>query len=68
MGNIMGTYDAKTAGFTPGTASLHSCMAAHGPEKDAFDKASNCELIPVRFPDNQFQFMFETCYMLKIAP
>lgn len=68
MGNIIGVYDAKTHGFIPGTASLHSCMAAHGPEAEVFHKGSNSELIPVRYPDNCLQFMFETCYMLKIAP
>jgi homogentisate 1,2-dioxygenase len=68
MGNIQGTYDAKTHGFTPGTATLHSCMAAHGPESSVFEKASNAELAPVRFPDGTLQFMFETCYMLKVAP
>ena len=66
MGNIAGTYDAKTVGFLPGTASLHSCMAGHGPEAGVFDKASNMELAPVRFPDNHMQFMFETTYILKI--
>ena len=68
MGNIIGTYDAKTAGFLPGTASLHSCMSAHGPEASVFDKGTNMELAPVRYPDNHLQFMFETCYMLRLAP
>ena len=60
MGNIVG--------FLPGTASLHSCMAAHGPETEAVRKALTAELAPVRYPENSMQFMFETCYMLKIAP
>ena len=68
MGNIIGTYDAKTKGFTPGTASLHSCMTAHGPEANIFNNASNTEMKPVRYPDNALQFMFETCFMLRIAP
>jgi homogentisate 1,2-dioxygenase len=68
MGNIVGSYDAKTVGFTPGTASLHSCMSAHGPEAAVFDKGTNAELAPVRYPDNHLQFMFETCYMLRLAP
>lgn len=67
MGNIVGTYDAKTVGFVPGTASLHSCMAGHGPEAGVFEKASNAELVPVRYPDNHMQFMFETTYMLKVS-
>ena len=68
MGNIIGVYDAKKHGFLPGTASLHSCMAAHGPEAEVFRKGSTAELAPVRYPDNSLQFMFETCYMLRIAP
>jgi homogentisate 1,2-dioxygenase len=66
MGNIVGTYDAKTVGFLPGTASLHSCMAGHGPEAGVFEKASNAELVPVKYPDNHMQFMFETSYMLRL--
>ena len=47
MGLIYGTYDAKKAGkggFQPGSASLHSCDAAHGPDADTFVKASNATL------------------------
>lgn len=65
MGNIYGTYDAKEEGFSPGAASLHSCMSGHGPEYAVFDKASNMELKPVKL-DNTLSFMFETCYMLKV--
>lgn len=32
MGNIKGVYDAKEEGFVPGSSSLHSTMAGHGPE------------------------------------
>lgn len=38
MGNICGVYDAKEEGFVPGSASLHSCMAGHGPEQQVFEK------------------------------
>lgn len=38
MGNLAGTYDAKEKGFVPGSASLHSCMAGHGPEYEVFEK------------------------------
>lgn len=46
MGNIAGVYDAKEAGFGPGSSSLHSAMSGHGPEKDVFLKASNADLKP----------------------
>ena len=68
MGNICGVYDAKTQGFIPGSASLHSCMAGHGPASDVFEKASTGELDAIRYPDTNLAFMFETTYIMKIAP
>jgi len=44
MGLIRGEYDAKAEGFVPGGASLHNCMAGHGPDAETFEKASNAEL------------------------
>lgn len=66
MGNIHGKYDAKGEGFGPGCSSLHSCMTGHGPDQEAFDKASSDELKPFKI-SNTLSFMFETCYLLKIA-
>jgi homogentisate 1,2-dioxygenase len=66
MGMIYGTYDAKVGGFVPGGASLHSCMSAHGPDATTFTKASTAELKP-HFFDGGLAFMFESCYMLKVA-
>ena len=40
MGLIYGEYDAKAEGFVPGGASLHNCMAGHGPDAETFEKAS----------------------------
>ena len=40
MGNLAGTYDAKEKGFVPGSASMHSCMAGHGPEFEVFEKVN----------------------------
>lgn len=51
MGNIRGTYDAKTKGFLPGGGSLHSIMIAHGPEADVLEKASKAPLAPVKMPE-----------------
>ncbi len=51
MGNIRGTYDAKTKGFMPGGASLHSCMVAHGPESETYEKKSQEPLTPVKMPE-----------------
>ena len=59
MGNIFGQYDAKPSGFVPGGMSLHNMMLPHGPDKDAFEKASNTELLPEKL-NNTMSFMFET--------
>jgi len=59
MGLIRGEYDAKTAGFVPGGASLHNCMSAHGPDAISFQRASAAELKPQYMADT-LAFMFET--------
>ena len=59
MGNIYGVYDAKPKGFVPGGMSLHNCMLPHGPDRNAFEHASNEAMQPV-FQDNTMSFMFET--------
>jgi len=48
VGNILGTYDAKEEGFSPGCSSLRSMMTPHGPESAVFDKMSTTELKPVK--------------------
>jgi len=59
MGNIYGQYDAKPQGFVPGGMSLHNMMIPHGPDKEAFEGASNADLVPEKL-DNTMSFMFET--------
>ena len=44
MGLVFGAYDAKAEGFVPGGASLHNCMAGHGPDAETFERASHAEL------------------------
>ena len=67
MGNIYGEYDAKpSGGFEPGCSSLHLAMTPHGPETTATEKAMNEELKPVKYKDTM-AFMFETCFVLRIA-
>jgi homogentisate 1,2-dioxygenase len=63
MGLIFGQYDAKAEGFVPGGASLHSCMQAHGPDAETFERASQAELKP-QFLANTLAFMFETQLVL----
>ncbi len=59
MGNIYGQYDAKPKVFTPGGMSLHNMMMPHGPDKTAFEGASNADLKAEKL-DNTMSFMFET--------
>lgn len=59
MGLVYGEYDAKPGGFKPGGASLHNCMVPHGPDEEAFDKASQANLAPQKL-DHTLAFMFES--------
>jgi homogentisate 1,2-dioxygenase len=64
MGLITGVYDAKAQGFVPGGASLHNCMAGHGPDADTFNVASEAELVPQNLSDTM-AFMFETKFAVR---
>ena len=67
MGLIYGVYDAKTGGgFAPGGVSLHNMMLPHGPDVDAFEKASNADLAPHRL-SGTMAFMFETRFPQRIS-
>jgi homogentisate 1,2-dioxygenase len=65
MGLISGVYDAKSAGFVPGGASLHSCMTGHGPDAATFEKAIAADTsVPAHITDTM-AFMFESRLPLK---
>ncbi|WP_280151217.1 homogentisate 1,2-dioxygenase [Piscinibacter sp. XHJ-5] len=59
MGLVHGQYDAKPEGFKPGGMSLHNSMVPHGPDAEAFEKASGGELAPHKL-DDTLAFMFES--------
>lgn len=63
MGLVYGQYQAKAEGFVPGGASLHSMMTPHGPDVDAFEKASQEELRPVKLAGT-LAFMFESSFSM----
>ena len=67
MGNIHGQYDAKPRGFVPGGMSLHNMMLPHGPDREAFDRASRAELRPAKLEDTM-SFMFETRFPQHLTP
>jgi homogentisate 1,2-dioxygenase len=62
MGLIHGAYDAKQGGFTPGGASLHNCMAGHGPDQASYEGAVRADLKPHRI-ENMMAFMFESRFI-----
>ena len=64
MGLITGEYDAKAEGFAPGGASLHNCMAGHGPDSATHEMAIKADLKPVHLTDT-IAFMFETRYVVR---
>jgi homogentisate 1,2-dioxygenase len=59
MGLIHGAYEAKAQGFRPGGASLHNCLAAHGPDRATHEQATDTPLKP-HYLDDTLAFMFET--------
>jgi homogentisate 1,2-dioxygenase len=66
MGLVFGVYDAKPQGFVPGGISLHNCMTPHGPDAEAFQRASTVELKPERLRGT-LAFMFETRYPQRVT-
>lgn len=66
MGLLYGRYQAKAEGFVPGGASLHSMMTPHGPDVEAFEKASHGELLPTKL-DGTMAFMFESCFSVALT-
>lgn len=66
MGLIQGVYEAKPQGFVPGGMSLHNCMLPHGPDAEAFERASSMELNPVRLT-NTLAFMFESRFPQRVT-
>jgi len=67
MGLIFGVYDGKTGGgFVPGGFSLHNTMLPHGPDRDAFEGASNAALKPHKL-EGTLAFMFETRFRQNVT-
>ena len=44
--------------------SLHNCMVPHGPDAEAFEKASNAALAPHKL-DDTLAFMFESRWRFR---
>jgi homogentisate 1,2-dioxygenase len=66
MGLVYGQYDAKPQGFVPGGFSLHNSMLPHGPDAEAFEKASAATLAPHKL-EGTMAFMFESRHMQRVT-
>jgi homogentisate 1,2-dioxygenase len=64
MGLVYGQYDAKPEGFRPGGASLHNALVPHGPDSDAFARASQAVLAPHKL-DHTLAFMVESRWRFR---
>jgi homogentisate 1,2-dioxygenase len=64
MGLVLGQYDAKPEGFRPGGMSLHNSHVPHGPDVDAYARASAATLAPHKL-DDTLAFMFESRWRMK---
>jgi homogentisate 1,2-dioxygenase len=64
MGLVQGQYDAKPEGFKPGGMSLHNCFVPHGPDTEAYGKASTAPLAPHKL-DHTLAFMFESRWRFR---
>lgn len=67
MGLVFGQYDARSAGFEPGGASLHNAMSGHGPDATTFERASSADLSKPDVIKDTLAFMFETRAPLRAS-
>ena len=64
MGLIHGVHDTKASGFLPGGASMHNCMAGHGPDVSSYEAGIKANLAPQKMADT-LAFMFETRFSVR---
>lgn len=64
VGLVHGRYIGKAEGFEPGCASLHNCMAGHGPDQNAFAQGTNAPNEPQYLADT-LTIIFETQLVIK---
>jgi homogentisate 1,2-dioxygenase len=64
VGLVQGTYLGKGEGFYPGCASLHNCMAGHGPDNEAFARGMAADDSPQYLADT-LTIVFETQLVIK---
>jgi homogentisate 1,2-dioxygenase len=66
MGLIRPACEAKPQGYVPGGFSLHNTTPPHGPDKDAFEGASNAAL-KLHKLEGAMAFIFETRFPQRVT-
>ncbi|MCU0775070.1 MAG: homogentisate 1,2-dioxygenase [Ideonella sp.] len=66
MGLVYGQYDAKPEGFRPGGMSLHNSFVPHGPDAEAWERATNAPLAPHKL-DQTLAFMVESRWPFRLT-
>jgi homogentisate 1,2-dioxygenase len=64
VGLVHGQYIGKGDAFKPGSASLHNCMAGHGPDVDAFERGRAAGEEP-QYLANTLTVVFETQLVIQ---
>ena len=61
---VTGNTTRRKKALSRAAVRLHNQMSAHGPDLDAFEKASNAELKPQKL-EGTMAFMFESRYIIR---
>jgi homogentisate 1,2-dioxygenase len=64
VGLVKGRYIGKGDAFAPGCASLHNCMAGHGPDSESFERGSAAGEDP-QYLENTMTIILETQLVIR---
>jgi homogentisate 1,2-dioxygenase len=64
VGLVKGRYIGKGDAFAPGCASLHNCMAGHGPDSESFERGSAASEDP-QYLENTMTIVLETQLVIR---
>jgi len=64
VGLVKGRYIGKGDAFAPGCASLHNCMAGHGPDFESFERGSAAAEEP-QYLENTMTIVLETQLVIR---
>jgi homogentisate 1,2-dioxygenase len=64
VGLVKGRYIGKGDAFAPGCASLHNCMAGHGPDSESFERGASAGEDP-QYLENTMTIILETQLVIR---